>query len=134
MILNCGFEIFKDIKDIWFEFKQVNPCEFGKIINKDKIISKIIDRNNRYRTTYITMNEFKRFIRLKNWFNKGKLMHFSMKVILTVCYNSRSEFEYIRMLKSNNGRMLLLSYWSWKQKENDAGDARKLLFSIIYVC
>ena len=46
-IFYCGFEILKNIKDIRFEFEQVKPSEFSKVINKYQILFVIINRNDK---------------------------------------------------------------------------------------
>lgn len=86
-IFYCGFEILKNIKDIRFEFEQVKPSEFSKVINKYQILFVIINRIDKSRALYITANKFKRSRWLKNRILERLLTHFTTKTMFAVCNN-----------------------------------------------
>ena len=84
LILYRCFKELKNIKNIWFVFKKIEPSKFGIFINKKNIIMKIIRRCDRSWTPNIKMHQFKRFRGMKIRNRKRKLMHFATQAMLTM--------------------------------------------------
>jgi len=95
LIFYSYFEVFENIKNIRIEFEQIYLSKLSKVINKHKVVSKVINRHNKGRNPNINMNEFKRCFRLNTRFNKRELVHFATKAMFTMCYNCIIELEYI---------------------------------------